>query len=95
MRCPRPRDETFQLPLERSLIQWGSIGTSFRIECESKAMAKFRIYEEIEIEVEADSAQQALEAWLREGENAPGYTLRVHERDVYDEHGNWCEVEEP
>jgi general stress protein 26 len=57
---------------------------------------KYRIHEEIEHEVEADSAQAALDAWLEQGTEAPGYAfIAVHERDVLDTNGNPQEFEDP
>jgi hypothetical protein len=57
-------------------------------------MSKFTIQETISFEVEADTAQEALDAWLQQGDKAPGYSfISVDEREVTDEDGRWCPVD--
>ena len=61
-------------------------------------MPRFRIVEEITEErwVEADTAQDALDAWLNAGDEAveSGPYVEVKEREVYDETGAYCDTEE-
>jgi hypothetical protein len=64
-------------------------------------MPKFTIIEQLteRREVEADTAQEALEIWLTHGTEHPGvadeYEVSVEERWVESERGNPCDTEEP
>ena len=59
-------------------------------------MTEYTITETIGFVVKGDSAQDALDAWLNEGEGAEGYAFcEVSEREVFDAQGQPCEVEEP
>lgn len=62
-------------------------------------MPKFTIIETVEEhrDVEADTAQEALERWLNEGQDAVSGRVyyEVKERHVEDADGNACETEEP
>lgn len=47
-------------------------------------MPKWIIEEQIQIQIEAESAEAAVEAWIEKGEDAPGYAfVGVIERDSY------------
>jgi hypothetical protein len=54
---------------------------------------KFRIHERVEWEVDAPSAQEALDQFLSDGADAHTF-IAVHERHVTDEQGNEQEVED-
>lgn len=54
------------------------------------------IQEHITFKIEADTAQDALDDWLNNGEQANGYAFQeVGERAVFHEDGTEAEVEEP
>jgi hypothetical protein len=57
-------------------------------------MPDFIIREHVEYTVEAESAQEALDRWLNEGDEAVKYTA-VEDRDVFDTNYAPCEVQEP
>lgn len=49
----------------------------------------FTITEQIEIEIYAETAQDAIDTWLTYGEH-PGASVSVLERDCFDENGAQC-----
>lgn len=62
-------------------------------------MPRFAVWEEVTcmVYVEADTAQDALDAWLSNGKDAitsDGMHEEVTERWVNDDKGNACEVED-
>lgn len=56
-------------------------------------MPEFTIREVVYMTVEAESAQDALDAWLNSGNDAI-QTFSVEEREVLDAQGELCEVED-
>ena len=58
-------------------------------------MSTFRITETVVFEVEGDTPQDAMDAWLNDGEQAEGYAFcGVNDRSMHDAEGNdvdWSE----